>query len=150
MRKICSRDSQIRGTKRDKSKLSSAPKLVTSWGGTAALFSRCFDKIGFRELVEKMYPVQESSKNSTGVYSKLISLFVSVLNGGTKFSHINYMENGVNIFERCFRVKRLVKSSTGITRYWNKYNCRSLNELIFDFYVIQVEIAIAMPVYSWI
>jgi len=53
------------------------------------LFSRFFDKTGFRELVEKIYPVQESSNNSTGVYSKLISLFISVLNGGTKFSHIN-------------------------------------------------------------
>ncbi|MDI3503278.1 MAG: hypothetical protein PWP64_214 [Candidatus Cloacimonadota bacterium] len=33
------------------------------------------------------------------MYSKLISLFISVLNGGTKFSHINYMENGIQIFE---------------------------------------------------
>jgi hypothetical protein len=42
------------------------------------------------------------------------------------------MENGIKIFERCFRVKRLVKSSTGITRYWNKYNCRSLNETLLQ------------------
>lgn len=109
-----------------------SPKLITSWGGTAALFSRFFDKIGFRELVEKIFPVQEYSNNSTGVYSKLISLFISVLNGGTKFSHINYMENGIKIFERCFNVKRLVKSSTGITRYWNKYNRRSLNETLLQ------------------
>ena len=27
-----------------------SPKLITSWGGTAALFSRFFNKIGFREL----------------------------------------------------------------------------------------------------
>lgn len=113
-------------------KIEFSPKLITSWGGTAALFSRFFDKIGFRELVEKIYPVQEFSNNSTGVYSKLVSLFISVLNGGTKFSHINYMENGIKIFERCFGVKRLVKSSTGITRYWNKYNCRSLNETLLQ------------------
>ncbi len=113
-------------------KIEFSPKLITSWGGTAALFSRYFDKIGFRELVEKIYPVHEYSNNSTGVYSKLLSLFISVLNGGTKFSHINYMENGVKIFERCFRVKRLVKSSTGITRYWNKYDSMSLTETLLQ------------------
>ena len=118
--------------KKGQVKIEFSPKLITSWGGTAALFSRYFDKIGFRELIEKIYPVQESSNNSTGVYSKLVSLFISVLNGGTKFSHINYMENGVKIFERCFGVKRLVKSSTGITRYWNKYNRRSLNEALLQ------------------
>lgn len=118
--------------KKGQVKIEFSPKLITSWGGTAALFSRFFEKIGFRELVENIFPVHEYSNNSSGVYSKLISLFISVLNGGTKFSHINYMENGINIFERCFRVKRLVKSSTGITRYWNKYNCRSLNETLLQ------------------
>lgn len=38
------------------------------------------------------------------------------------------MENRIKIFERCFGVNRRVKSSTGTTRYWNKYNCRSLTE----------------------
>ena len=118
--------------KKGQVKIEFSPKLITSWGGTAAIFSRFFDKIEFRELVEKIYPVQEYSNNSTGVYSKLISLFISVLNGGTKFSHINYMENGIKIFERCFGVKRLVKSSTGITRYWNKYNSRALNETLLQ------------------
>jgi hypothetical protein len=117
-------------------KIEFSPKLITSWGGTAALFSRFFDKIRFRELVEKIFPVQEFSNNSTGVFSKLISLFISVLNGGTKFSHINYMENGIKIFERCFSVKRLVKSSTGITRYWNKYNRRALTETLLQNIVI--------------
>jgi len=122
----------IKRHKKGQVKIEFSPKLITSWGGTAALFSRFFDKIGFRELVEKIYPVQEFSNNSTGVYSKLISLFISVLNGGTKFSHINYMENGIKIFERCFGVKRLVKSSTGITRYWNKYDRRSLTETLLQ------------------
>ncbi|MEN6445755.1 MAG: hypothetical protein ABFC98_06890 [Candidatus Cloacimonas sp.] len=83
-------------------------------------------------MVEKIYPVQETSNNLTGVYSKLISLFISVLNGGTKFSQIYYMKNGSKIIECCFRVDRLVKSSTGIARYWNKYNCRSLTETLLQ------------------
>ncbi len=84
------------------------------------------------ELVEKIFPVQEFSNNSAGVYSKLISLFISVLNGGTTFSHIDYMGNGIKIFKRCFGVKRLVKSSTGITRYWNKYDRRLLTEMLLQ------------------
>jgi hypothetical protein len=113
-------------------KIEFSPKLITSWGGTAAIFSRFLNKIGFREIVENIYPVQEHSNNSTGVYSKIISLFISVLNGGTKFSHINYMENGLKIFERCFDVKRLIKSSTGMTRYWNKYDRQSLTESLLQ------------------
>ena len=122
----------IKGHKKGQVKIEFSPKLITSWGGTAAIFSRYFAKIGFSELVEKIFPVQEFSNNSTGVYSKLISLFISVLNGGTKFSHINYMENGIKVFERCFEVKRLTKSSTGITRYWNKYDQQSLNEILLE------------------
>lgn len=123
---------QNKGHNKGQVKIAFIGKIVTSWGGTAAIFSRLFDKIGFRELMEKILPVQESSNNSTGAYSKLLSLLMSVLNGGTRFSHINYMENGIKIFERCFGVKRLVKSSTGLTRYWNKYNSMSLTEKLLQ------------------
>jgi len=109
-------------------KIEFSPKLITSWGGTAAILSRFLDKINFKDVVDKCFPVQEESNNSTGAYSKVISLFISVLNGGTKFSHVHYMENGLKIFERCFRVKRLVRSSTSLTRYWNKYDKQQLNE----------------------
>ena len=122
----------ITGCKKGQVKIEFSPKLITSWVGTAAIFSRFLDKIKFRELVDKIYPVKEHSNNSTGVYSKIMSLFISVLNGGTKFSHINYMENGSKIYERCFRAKRLVKSSTGITRYWNKYCGQGLNEILLQ------------------
>lgn len=111
-------------------KIEYSSKLITSWGGTAAIFSRFLEKLEFSKLVDEIFPVQEMSNNSTGVYSKIVSLLISVLNGGTKFSHINYMENGAKIFERCFGIKRLVKSSTGITRYWNKYNQQGLNEVL--------------------
>ena len=113
-------------------KIKFSKKLITSWGGTATIISRYLDKIGFRNIVEKIYPIQEKSNNSTGVYSKIISLFISVLNGGTKFSHINYMDNGIKIFERCFGVDRLVKSSSSITRYFNKYDRRTFNETLLQ------------------
>lgn len=118
--------------KKGQVKIEFSEKLISSWGGTATIISRYLDKIGFRELIEKTFPIQDKSNNSTGVYSKIISLFISVLNGGTKFSHINYMENGLKIFERCFRVDRLVKSSSSITRFFNKYNHRISNEILLQ------------------
>lgn len=118
--------------KKGQVKIEFSEKLISSWGGTASIISRYLDKIGFRELIEKTFPIQDKSNNSTGVYSKIISLFISVLNGGTKFSHINYMENGLKIFERCFDVGRLVKSSSSITRFFNKYNRRISNEILLQ------------------
>ncbi len=114
--------------KKGQVKIEFSEKLITSWGGTSTIISRYLDKLGFRDLVEKVFPVKDNSNNSVGVYSKIISLFISVLNGGTKFSHINYMENGIKIFERCFGVERLAKSSSSITRFFNKFNRRSINE----------------------
>lgn len=42
------------------------------------------------------------------------------------------MENGIKVFERCFNVNRLVKSSTSITRFFKKFNSRSLNEQLLE------------------
>ena len=121
-----------RGQRKSQVKIEFTPKSITSWGGTAALISRYLDKIGFRDLVENIFPVHEKSNNSTGVYSKIIAQFISVLNGGTKFSHMNYIDNGIEIFEKCFEVGCLPKSSTSLTRYWNKYYCRSINETLLQ------------------
>jgi hypothetical protein len=109
-------------------KIEFSPKLITSWGGTAAIMSSFLNKIGFKEIVRTCFPMQETSNNSTGVYAKIISLFISILNGGFRFSHINFMDSSTKIFERCFEVRRLPKSSTGLTRYWNKYNRQSHSE----------------------
>jgi len=127
---------QQKQSKRDQEKsqvkIEFTNKVITSWGGTAAIISRYLDKINFRNLVENIFPIKEKSNNSTGVYSKIISLFISILNGGTKFAHMNYMDNGIEVYERCFGVERLVKSSTSLTRYWNKYHCRGINETLLQ------------------
>lgn len=70
------RSQSSKNYKKGQVKIEFSPKLITTLGGTAALFSRFFEKIGLQELVEKIYPVQEYSNNSTGVFSKLVSLFI--------------------------------------------------------------------------
>lgn len=50
--------------KKGQVKIEFSPKLITSWGGTAALFSRFFDKLRFWELVEKIYPDKTGTKKT--------------------------------------------------------------------------------------
>lgn len=113
-------------------KIEFTDKLITSWGGTAAIISRFLNKIKFKNVVEDCLPVKETSNNSTGEYSKVISLFISVLNGGFRFSHINYFDINSTVFRKCFNVSRFPKSSTGLTRYFNKYNKQSINEKLLS------------------
>ena len=105
-------------------------KPITSWGGTAAIISRFLEKIGFKEAIETCIPVKETSNNTTGVYAKVICLFISILNGGFRFSHINFMDGSSKIFERCFGVCKLPKASTSLTRFLGRFNSRSLNDVL--------------------
>ena len=66
-------------------------KILTSWGGTASLISRFINKIKFKDFIENEFPVKETSNNSTGIYSKIMSLFITILNGGNRFSHTNLL-----------------------------------------------------------
>ncbi len=113
-------------------KIEFTDKPITSWGGTAALISRFLNKIEFKNVVECCLPVKERSNNSIGEYAKVISLFISVLNGGFRFSHVNYFDINSTIFKKCFSVSRFPKSSTGLTRYFNKYNKQSINEILLS------------------
>jgi len=54
-----------RSQRKSQVKIEFTPKSITSWGGTASLISRYLDKIGFRDLVENIFPVHEKSNNST-------------------------------------------------------------------------------------
>jgi hypothetical protein len=69
-------------------------KPITAWGGIAGIISRYLQKIGFRECVESSIPVEEKSNNGKGIYEKVLALFLTVLVGGQRFSHLSwwYME----------------------------------------------------------
>lgn len=107
-------------------------KILTSWGGTASLISRFIDKINFRDFIENNFPITETSNNSTGIYPKIISLFITILNGGNRFSHLNLLNRDSKLFEKCFRIEKIPKSSTSITRFWNKFNRQGLNEKLSE------------------
>lgn len=107
-------------------------KTLTSWGGTASLISRFIDRINFRDFIENNFPITETSNNSTGTYSKIISLFITILNGGNRFSHLNLLNRDSKVFEKCFRIDKIPKSSTSITRFWNKFNRQALNEKLSE------------------
>ncbi len=107
-------------------------KLLTSFGGTASLISRFISKVNFRDFIENHFPIVETSNNSTGIYSKIVSFFITILNGGNRFAHMNLLNSDIEVFQKCFQVERLPKASTSLTRFWNKFNRRSLNEKLLE------------------
>jgi hypothetical protein len=70
-------------------------KPITAWGGIAGIVSRFLDKIQFREWVESSIPVTERSNNGGGIYEKVLALFLTVLVGGSRFSHLSWWGHGV-------------------------------------------------------
>ena len=67
-----------------------------------------------------MFPVVEISPNSKGVGSKLIKFGLTVLAGGSRFSHTIFLGDSNDIYKRLFGLEKMVKSSTAITRLFNK------------------------------
>ena len=69
-----------------------------------------------------MFPVVEISPNSKGVGSKLINFDLTVLAGGSRFSHTIFLSDSNDIYKRLFSLEKMVKSSTAITRLFNNTN----------------------------
>jgi len=107
-------------------------KLLTSFGGTSTLISSFLHKINFKEFIENLFPVQETSNNGSGSYSKVIILFITILNGGFRFSHMNHFSDNFEVIKRCFKIDKISKSVSSLTRFWNKFNKRSLNEKLLN------------------
>lgn len=114
------RSNKKRNSKKGQVDIEFTDKILTAWGGTASLISRFINKINFRIFIEKNFPVIEKSNNSTGIYSKIMATFITILNGGNRFTHANLLKQDSEVLERCFGIDRLPKSSTSITRFWNK------------------------------
>ena len=114
-------------------------KMMTSYGGFSLLAKLC-EKIELHENLERIFPVTEISPNSKGVYSKLLKFGLTVIAGGKRFAHSVFLGDSDKIFKELFGVKKMVKSSTAITRLFNKvmnievasYFIKDLWEYIFD------------------
>jgi len=111
------------------------PKSITAWGGTASIIAQFINKIGLQKFITETFPFEETSNNSTGIYGKLISTFITILNNGSKFSHMQYWGDSREIFQRCFNIEKLPKSSSSLTRFWNNFNTYSYSEKLRDYFV---------------
>lgn len=94
-------------------------KKMTAYGGFS-LLAKFFENIGLRSAVESFMPVQEKSPNSLGIFAKVLSFILTAIAGGKRFSHLVFLQHSLEIFGKLFGVKRLPKSTTAITRFFNK------------------------------
>ena len=94
-------------------------KMMTSYGGFS-LLAKLFEKIELHQNLERIFPVVETSPNSKGVYSKLLKFGLTVIAGGKRFAHSVFLGDSDKIFKELFGVKKMVSSSTAITRLFNK------------------------------
>jgi len=92
--------------------------------------SRYLHKIGFKEWVEESIPIEEKSNNGKGVYQKVLALFLTVLVGGQRFSHLSWWGHGVEAIYAGFGVKWLPAAASTLTRFWSKINRQVLSEAI--------------------
>lgn len=96
-------------------------KCLTSWGGVCAILARFFEQIKLREWVEHSIPLTERSPNAKGIYPKVLSLIMTSVLGGTRFSDLPSWMHGDEAIANCFAVKWLPRSSSTLTRLLGKF-----------------------------
>jgi hypothetical protein len=109
-------------------KIEFTDKPLTAWGGLATLLGKFIEKIHFREWVEENVPIEEKSNNSGGIYEKVLSQFITVLSGGSRFSHLHWWSHGKEAFQKVFKIKWLPSASSTLTRFWNKISTQKVSE----------------------
>jgi len=121
----------IKFLENSKIELTFTNKLITSYGGFS-LLAKLFEKINLRDNIEEIFPISESSPNSKGIYSKILKFGLTVLAGGDRFSHSIYLGDSDEIYKTLFGVEKMVKSSTAITRMFNKINSFKLSQRLSE------------------
>lgn len=101
-------------------KLTFTNKLMTAYGGFS-LLSRLFERLDLENEVTKMLPFTEVSPNSTGVFSKVLKLGLTVAAGGYRYTHSAFLGDSTEIYEKTFGVRRIPKSITAVTRFFNRF-----------------------------
>jgi len=102
-------------------------KPVSAWGGLAAIIGKFLEQVGFQQWVESSLPFHETSNNTCGEYSKVLSHVLTVFSGGERFSHMQWWQHGIHVFEQTFGV-HFAKASSSLTRFWNKFDRQRLCE----------------------
>lgn len=104
-------------------------KQLTAWGGACALVGKFLERIHFRDWVEEHLPVQETSPNAKGIFEKILSLLLTSLTGGTRFSHVTWWSHGMEGLKACFGVDWLPQTPSVLTRFLGKFR-RGHNEAL--------------------
>lgn len=102
----------------NKVRITFTSKKITAYGGFS-LLALFFNKIKFREVIEAIIPVKESSPNSIGIYSKILAYILTIYAGGNRFTHLLYL-GCQEILSEVFSVKKLPLASTSLTRLFKK------------------------------
>jgi hypothetical protein len=108
-------------------KASFTDKTMTAYGGFG-LIAKFLNKINFEENITSFVPFQETSPNSTGVYAKIIRFGLTIIAGGKRFSHTMFLGDSLEIYETAFNIKRIPKSITAVTRFFQKFVSQKLVE----------------------
>lgn len=104
---------------------------MTAYGGFA-LLSRLFERLDLQSEVEAMLPFKEISPNSTGVFSKILKLGLTVAAGGFRYTHAAFLGDSTEIYEQAFGVKKMPKSITAVTRFFNRFESLESTEYFAD------------------
>ncbi len=96
-------------------------KPLTAWGELCAVMAKFLERIGFREWVERHWPVEERSPNAKGVYEKVLAILLTSWTGGTRFSHVGWWGHGLDAVKACFGVTWLPQTASVLTRFVAKF-----------------------------
>jgi hypothetical protein len=122
-------------------KLSFTNKLMTAYGGFA-LLSKLFDRLDLANETQKMIPFAEVSPNSTGVFAKILKLGLTVAAGGSRYTHAAFLGDSHEIYEKTFGIKKMPKSITAVTRFFNRFEefkqAEFFSEQLWDFLLRKV------------
>ena len=102
-------------------KITFTGKELTAWGGACSVVAKFLEQIEFRQWVDGHVPVEEHSPNAKGIYPKVLSLFLTCLTGGTRFSDISSWMHGREVIAACFGVKWLPRTASVLTRFLGKF-----------------------------
>ncbi|HOC68794.1 MAG: hypothetical protein BWX80_02154 [Candidatus Hydrogenedentes bacterium ADurb.Bin101] len=89
-------------------------KPIRAWASLAAIMGKFLEQLYFRHWVENAQPVQETSNNSCGASSKVLSHRLTVFTGSERLGHRQWWQHGVQVFTG---VPGAVNTSARISRF---------------------------------
>ena len=96
-------------------------KELTAWGGACSVLAKYLERISFREWVGQHVPIEEHSPNAGGIYPKVLSLLLTSVAGGTRYSDLRGWMHGRQALAACFGVDWLPQAPSVLTRFMGKF-----------------------------